>query len=36
MGNQITIIEAFTVSAATIVLLLMYLTIKDEIKNKKK
>lgn len=33
---MITILEAFTVSAITIVLLLMYLTITDDIKNKRK
>jgi len=36
MGNHITILEAFTISAITILLLLMYLTITDEIKNKRK
>lgn len=33
---MITILEAFLVSATTIVLLLMYLTITDELKNRKK
>lgn len=36
MGTHITIIEAFLVSAATIILLLIYLTITDELKNKRK
>ena len=36
MGTHITILEAFLVSISTIILLLIYLTISDDIKNKRK